>query len=254
MDKHFNVIVVGDNHNELMKKYDNHEVDKFIVYEFSTEAIEKHRKIEIDAYNEIISKLDSGDDSEKAEKIEFFIDKIKEIEEMSDVEYYCTYTNDLEIDEETGNAYSTQNPLGQFDEFKVACTYAYPFILKDGSESFSAKKGLIDWEKSKVDKHPYEVAWETVVERRKPKDEYEEGIYENMKNLSHYLESFESKNHYVLHNTSIWAYAFLSEDSGWVDCSDTADQVKWVREYFDRFISGLSDKKTLTLYECFRKK
>ena len=39
----------------------------------------------------------------------------------------------------------------------------------------------------------YEIAWDMVMGNKKPKNEYEKNIYENMKNRTEYFQRFKTK-------------------------------------------------------------
>ena len=116
---------------------------------------------------------------------------------------------------------------------------------------FQAKKGEIDWEHTHLSGGEiYEKAWEMVMEGQLPTNDYEQTIYDNMKDKRYYFEKFGNKHNYVISNTAFWGYAFLSEETGWMDASNVEDQFAWMSSFYDVFISKLDDDTLLTIYEC----
>ena len=96
----------------------------------------------------------------------------------------------------------------------------------------------------------YKGAWEVVVEGRKPKDEQEQLIYDNMKNREAYFMKYGDKKTYIISNTAFWGYAFLSEKEGWKELEPNINQFVWVSQFYNRFIEPLPDNTLLTIYEC----
>ena len=103
--KVFSVMVVGDNPDELMSKYDiNLKVDKHRKYR-SLDA-EKIRNKSIKLIEEILANKDNLNLGKF--QLDFFTEKLKEIKEMSDFEYYQEITYGLTYDE-NGDAWSDEN-------------------------------------------------------------------------------------------------------------------------------------------------
>ena len=73
-----------------------------------------------------------------------------------------------------------------------------------------------------------------------------------MKNRRAYFEHFGNKENYVVSNVAFWGYAFLSEETGWVELEDNMDQVEWVKNFYKRFIEPLDDDTLITVCECIR--
>ena len=116
-----------------------------------------------------------------------------------------------------------------------------------------AKKGDIDWDTMCTKSlEPYRIAWETVIEKRKPEGEIEENIYNNMKTHVGYLQKFENKEDYMVHCGAFWAYAFATAQ-GW-DSLDTFSGTlnDWKKNFYSKFIENLDDNILLTIYECYR--
>ena len=239
MNRHFNVLVAGKNHAELMGAYDSRlVVPEYVAYEYK--KAELYRKEYLDGLRAVI---------DKDPRIE---EEIKEIESESIEDFYLDLTQNYDLDPETGNAICRNNPNGKYDSAHVARNFANPFILKDGTESFSAEVKDIDWEKMVTDKTPYELAWDLVMGKKKPKGDYEKSIYENMKNRTAYFRTFGSKENYVTISTAFWCFAFVSEKGEWTELEPTCSQFDWVKNFYDRFVKKLKPSTLLTLYECSR--
>lgn len=239
VNRHFNVLVAGVNHPSLMDKYDsNRMVEKYVAFEYA--KAEEYRKKFLEGLEEAAKYNPSAQEN---------IDFIKN-EDIDD--FYLDLTEEYEYDPETGNAISTKNPDGKFDSYRIAGNFAMPFILKNGKEVYSALKGDIDWEKMNADPTPYETAWDLVVGGKKPKNDYEKNIYENMKNRTAYFGAFGNKSDYVTMSTAFWCYAFVSDKNGWTEFGHSDNQVEWVKNFYKKFVKNLPDSTLLTLYECTR--
>ena len=243
--QHFVCIVAGDNPETLMSEYDkNKVVPPYIVYTRS--AVPHLKDIFIDEYKKV---LEEGYLSEMEE--EYVKSTLQDLAEMSDDDFfYELVSNDNLTIGDDGNAYSTKNMLGKWSYYNEGKVFCIPFMLKDGREVFQAKKGEIDWGHMHLNRGEiYERAWEIVMEASAPQNDYEAAIYENMKDKQAYFEKFETKENYVVSNTSFWGYAFLSDKTGWRD-ADNEEQFTWMKNYYDMFIKNLDDDTLLTIYEC----
>lgn len=251
MDKnrHFNVVVAGENHKELMEKYDSSkEIEPYLVFEFSKKKEYRAKKIKI--LEDVLKSISDKDTLE----YQYFEAELDAVKSMDDFDYYLDMTSgdEFEVDE-MGNAYAVKNLDGKFDACSIAKNFAVPFKLKNGEEAFSAKKSDIDWKEVHLgNREPYEIAWDTVVEHKAPKTEEEKAIYNNMKERLYYFSLFKNREHYIKSNTAFWGYAFLSEKTGWVELDERTDQFDWVCNFYDKFIKPLPNNETITIYECFR--
>lgn len=242
--QHFNVLVVGDNPEALMAKYDSrNKTDRHLVYKF--EEADVYRKDKLKILKGLIDfpKIDEG--TKRIAQTEYDIYK-----DMSDIDFYLELTEKYDLDPETGDAYTTDNTDSKFDGYNKNGIFSHPFVTKNGMETYSATKGNIDWEKIHLgDTRTYNVVWETVMEGREPSDKDEEIVYNNMKNRKAYLEKFDGKMDYVYSMASFWCYAYLDEN-GWVELS--GPQFDWVKNFYERFVSPLSDDTKLTIFDCTR--
>lgn len=244
--KHFVCIVAGDNPSDMMNEYDkNKHIEKQIVYKYSDASLLRSQYLQ--AYNIMLSNNTTLTDSER-EYIKMTID---DISDMSVDDFYYDLVTDYEIDEKTGDAITYSNKNGKWSSYQIGKIFSVPFLLKDGRETFQAKKSDIDWDKIHLhDGEIYKRAWEMVVDGSKPENDYEQQIYENMQDKKAYFLKFETKENYVTSNTAFWGYAFLSDTTGWIDADNCSDQYSWMSNYFDMFIKNLDDNTLLTIYEC----
>jgi hypothetical protein len=202
-----------------------------------------------DKYIEIYEGI-LNNDNETVDK-ESLREVLDDLKDMSIEEFYEDLTEGLEISEETGDAYSTENPNGKYTYYELGKWFSIPFLTKDGREVFQAKKSEINWDAIHLNNSDiYKRAWEMVMEESEPTTDYEKTIYENMKDKTAYFQKFETKENYIISNTAFWGYAFVSDKIDWIDASDADSQFTWMSCFYDMFISKLSDDTLLTIYEC----
>ena len=247
MREHRVLIVSGDEPDEAIAQYSlNVEVAPYIVYNRS--EAKKLREIRIASLKEMMKNPTSyGVD------MEYLKDEMADAMDGDDNEFFDYYTCTYEHDEE-GNAISRQNPVGKFLAATRGGSFAQPFLLKDGSTSYSAKKCDIDWKEIHMNKefvNLYERTWEMCVEGLKPVSDIDKQVYNNMKDRQDYFENFKDKEEYVTSCSSFWAFAFLNGDIDvWLDADDCpVSQFEWMSTYYDRFIKPLPDDTLLTVFE-----
>lgn len=242
---HFVAIVAGDNPEVLMSPYDkNIETEVRVVYKYKDAAALRDHYISV--YQAIIDsdKIPEGAFKEDAK------DKLAIIKAQSAQEFYYDLTEDYAHDAKTGDAVTNENPDGKWSSYRLGKLFSIPFILNDGTETFQARKGDINWELMHLHGGEiYERAWEMVMEGSEPQTDYEKQIYTNMKARTAYFEKFGTKENYVLGNTAFWGYAFVSKN-GWLELEDDMDQFTWVGNFYENFIDPLPDDTLLTIYEC----
>jgi len=243
---HFVALVAGDNPEVLMSPYDKSiKTEPRIAYKFADAG--KLRNQYIKLYTALVESdtIPEGPFKEDAK------DKLAIIQNQSDTEFYLDLTEDYEHDKDTGDALTTENPDGKWSSYRLGKLFSVPFILNDGTETFQARKGDINWELMHL--HGGEIyrrAWEMVMENSEPTNENEKQIYENMKARTAYFEKFGTKENYVLSNTAFWAYAFVTISGNWLELEDDMDQFVWVGKFYETFIEPLPDDTLLTIYEC----
>lgn len=241
----FSVMVIGDDPETIMSKYDmSKKVKPYAKYKYLNA-----KKIQ-ESTLKILSNL--LEDPKKIGLNEFHIDylrdRYKSIKALSPFEYYMTITNGMYYDE-NGDAMSDENPNGKWITAGLGKNFSLPLILKDGSESYQTLSDNIDWEKMKGDTRPYLVAWETVMDGRKPETEEEAKIYDLMKDKTEYLKKFGTKDSYVEYCTSFWCYAVVDEN-GWVDMGDSQNASTWIKDFTERFGKTLQTGQLVSIYEC----
>lgn len=244
--KLFTVLVVGENPEELMKKYDmNLKVERYIKYRYLD--AEQMKKNSIKILTEFVNNPKIL--NMNPFHVDYFKQQIKSINDMSTFEYYSSVTNGLYYDED-GNALSDKNPNGKWLTFKKGGSFSLPFILNDGSESYSAYVNEVNWDAIHMSNAQlYETVWQLVHDEKKPSNEEEVKIYNNMKDKTTYFSSFKNVDEYVAHNCSFWHYAFLDEN-GWVDIDDGYKSIDWVIDFYEKFISRLKPTDKITIFEC----
>ena len=162
---HFVAIVAGDNPEVLMSPYDkNIKTEPRVVYKYTDAQKLKEQYIKL--YDALIASDNIPDGSFLKEDAK---DKLAIIQNQSDTEFYFDLTEDYEHDDSTGDALTTDNPDGKWSSYRLGKLFSVPFVLKDGTETFQAKKGDINWEVMHL--HGGEIyrrAWEMVMEGSKP--------------------------------------------------------------------------------------
>jgi len=248
--KFFTVLVVGDDPESLMAKYDKAlKVKPYIKYKYLD--AEKLKKNAIKMLSSVVENADKFAMSNY--QLDYLKERLKAINGMSTFEYYRTITDGLYYDDE-GNALSEENPEGKWDKYNIGKNFSYPFKLKDGKESYQAQVGDIDWDSIHMNVDAvrmFEIIWALVVDDDDPSDEEEVNIKKNWITKKNYLSNFSNVDQFVAHNCAYWCYAYLDEN-GWKDVDDEGDELKWVSNFFDRFIKPLKDGTKVTIYEFSR--
>lgn len=227
-NRHFTVLVIGENPDELIAKYDHAKtVEPYKVFEFA----------KVGEYRAEYEKLLESD-----EEIAF-------LKRMSDAEFYKFYTGE----ETTEDVLSTVNPNGKYEWCKIGGTFSVPMPTLDGKEVYKARKKDVFWRRIHMNgKAVYETVWEVVMEGRKPENKEERELYENMKNRTAYFDRYKTKENFVVASTYFWHYAVVDEN-GWTECEDGMSEILWARNFFNRFVLPLSPDTQITIYECFRR-
>lgn len=240
---YFSVLVVGDNAEELMAKYDIHnKVEPYMMYKFKDK--DKLYKTEKKIYEELLKRNDID------EIVELRVNKkLNELNSMTSFQYYQSITNGMYYDE-NGDAWSDKNKDGKYKYYSIGRRFSIPFKLFDDKEVYTCTKEEVNWGAIHMtNKVVYESVWDMLVEGREPTTDEEKLLYENMKNMENYFSTFSNKDEYVAYNTSFFHYAYLDEN-GWFDMDDAKNDKKWVSEYYDRFITPLKPTDKMTVFEC----
>lgn len=249
------ILVIGENHQEIIKKYSaNTKIDSYLYLRRADAGKNKEKRLKI--IKEILNNDSLLTDIQKEAYQNVYMD----LKEMDDLEYFASITEGCTYDDENGDAYSTENPNAYYknercpqislDKYGEESTFANPFMLKNGTISYTAKVDDIDWSKMHmINTLPYEIAWETVVEGRKPKTDKEKTIYSCMKNrINYFTDNFKSKEEYLKHSCSFWCYG-VATNEWYKEIDYTISDIEWTSTFYDKYIKTLKGDEVLTLYE-----
>lgn len=246
MREHRVLIVAGDNQDERVFDFSMlSQTEPHIVYRYEDAGTLKKLRLE-----QLSAMLE--EDIDLPFPREMIEEEMDEIRGETDDDFFDSFTYKYDHDED-GNAISYINEDGKFVAASRGGSFAQPFILKDGTTSYSAKKSDIDW--SAIHRNPemvnlYERTWEMCVEGLEPVSDVDRQVYENMKDKGDYFENFNGKDEYVSSCCSFWAFAFLNEADIWIDADDCpVSQFEWMSTFYDRFIKHLPDDTELTVFE-----
>ena len=248
------VLVIGENPDEIIKKYDAENITGKHLF-FKRDEAEQHRK------NKILLLKKSLDDTHFTEQQkELTREYIEILSEMTDLEYFLDLTEGCEYDNETGDAYKEYNPNSFYkaprspqktlEKIGEESGFCNPFKLKDDYIAYSAYKDEIDWGLNHLhNKHVYEIAWDMIVNGKEPRTEAEETIKKNMGNRKGYFENFKDKEDYVSYCTSFWAYGVATNDK-YEDGDELGVSMnEWIKNFYNKYIKDLPEDTLLTLYE-----
>ena len=249
--KFFTVMVVGDDPESLMSKYDKAlKVKPYIKYKYMD--ADKLRNNAIKLLSNVIEHYDMFAMSEYQR--DYFKERLKAINGMSSFEYYRTITDGMFYDDD-GNALCETNPDGKWDKYNIGKNFSYPLILKTGKETYQALSKDIDWDSMHMNTDRvklFEIIWALVIDGDEPIDETEEMLKKNWADKKNYLSNFANVDQFVAHNCAYWNYAYLDKN-GWVDVdSDKSNEMEWVSKFFERFIEPLEENDKITIYEFSR--
>lgn len=233
-----------------MKKYDvNLTVDKYIKYKYLD--AEKMHNNAIKILEEIIK--DPKKFSLNIYQVDSLKDRIKQLKKMTTFEYYSELTYGLFIDS-NGDAWCEENPNGKWQTYNLGGNFSMPLITNEGVETHSSLNKDVDWFNVHMKNAPiYDSVWDLVHGIKKPSNEEEERILENMSFQENYFSKFKDKDEYVIHNSAYWNYAFLDEN-GWVDMDDSENYIQWISTFFDKYCANLNDNDKITIFECTKDK
>lgn len=240
---YFSVMVVGENPEELLKPYSKSlKVDEYIVYK--KEDAKKIQDNEISVLKQLVS-LNTLPRNQKTA----IFKRLSAIELLDEDEYFDFITKNMKHNE-NGDAVSNENPNGKYDYIKLGRRFSMPLKTYDGQEVYQGYARDIAFEQMHLsNQETYEVIWEMFKEGKKPSNEIEKTLYDNMSTLNNYFDSFATKEDYVSYNTSFFHYAYL-DNNGWIDMDDSKDPKEWVREFYQRFVSPLDPNDFISIYEC----
>lgn len=245
--KFLSVMVVGNNPEKLMEKYDKSlKVEPYVKFKYlEAEAMKKRLTSYLSEFIKNHEKF-----ALNPFQVDYFKERLKAVNSMSTFEYYSTITQGMYYNED-GDAMTDVNPNGKWDKYNLGKNFSYPLKLKDGKEVYQAKAGDIDWDKMHMNSEYvelFEKIWSLVIDDAEPSSKKEENLKVNWSSKKNYLSNFKSVDDFVSHNCAYWNYAFLS-DKGWIDVDDELNETKWISEFVERFIVPLKDDDLVTIYE-----
>lgn len=251
------VLVIGDNHEELIKKYS---ADTKVEYHVKCK-LDDAEKLHNSFLKLIETILDSKDLTLTESQRENYKKLYLNVKEMDDFEYYQYYTKGCRYDEETGDALTDENPEAHYRAEKCyekrlrergeEGPFSNPFWLNDATKSYSARYKDICWERMHMyDKETeiYKRAWELVVDDDEPRDNKEERIKTNMKGKLGYFLNFKNKEEYIKHSCSFWCYGIINEN-GYDEVTYQISDKDWVATFYDKYIKTIKGNPLLTIYE-----
>ena len=249
------VLVIGVNHEEIAKKYSSDtKVEPYV------KAKRKDAKMAQKKHLAFIEKLLNTDIIKFNEvQKQLYKDLYLEIKGMSDFDYFMYITKGCKYDEETFDAYTTENPNAYYkyekcyDErlkkYNEEAPFSNPFKLKDGTLAYTAKFNDIDWDKMHMfNTDIYQSAWELVVDDREPENDTEKQIKDTMSKRTAYFDNFSDKEEYVRHSCAFWCYG-VATDEKYEELSYDVSDKEWVAKFYDKYIKDLKGNPTLSIYE-----
>lgn len=242
------VLVIGNNPEELMKKYSTDiKVDKYVKYKRADAS--KLRKSVVKIYKSILDNESCTDlNKEDIKKLYFHYN------EMSDFDYYKELTKGCIFEDNSLDAFSEENPDGKYSSYNKDYKnnkFSIPFTLIDdnNTEVYQAKVKDVDWDKIHMaNTFPYVRAWELVMEHDDIHSDEEQQIYDNMCNHIDYFNNFSSKEEYVAHSCSFWMFAVL-DSNGWIGLDNSISDKEWVATFYNKFVKDLPSETLLTIIE-----
>jgi len=261
---HFTVLVIGEDPEKLLEPFDeNLEVPEYV--KLTRASARKERVAEIRDLKRKLKK-----DPERKNMV-FFKEKLVEIEEMSDEDYFKHKVRFHGSFNEKGEPLTTYNPKSQWDWFQIGGRWIGAFYLKHGAKAAamstpsrlgatsrdymdratdtmrcdSARLRDIDWDRMfEESKKEYEEGW----------DRYQEAL-KTMKPEVLGTNMTETKQAYMKKARKervLIAYAVLTEDGEWhvPGPDDEDDRKEWDAKFWERFIKPLGPNTKLTMVDC----
>lgn len=252
------ILVIGDNHEEIVKKYSADTKVRHIKMKFND--AEKERKNHI----KLLETLLTDKRIVLTERqYDFYKEMYLSFKNMDAFEYFRTVTEGCEYDESTGDAITEENPNAYYkyercQQHRLEVTgdegdFSDPFPLKDGTKSYSAHFNEIDWEQ--IHHNPQKMklnerVWELVVNDDEPHNEQEENIKNRMyERISYFENNFKTKEEFLNHSSSLWFWG-VATDKKYEEVNYKVSDMDWVINFYDTYIKKLSKTNPLiTIYE-----
>lgn len=254
------ILVVGENHKEIAEKYSaDTKVSEYLKME--------HEKAELEQKNHL-KFLESILTDKRLELEESFFENLKKqyinISQMTPFEYFKYMTKGCTYEIETVDAYSTENPnsfykyevckQANLEKHGIESDFSDPFILKDGTKSYSAHVNDIDWSIKHLNEEKiflYDKIWSLVVDGVEPQTEEEKQLKNMFFERKYYFSTnFSSKEEYLAYNCCAWFDGIATEKSfNQLDFHMT--NYDWYSSFFEMYITPLKESNPLlTIYEA----
>ena len=253
------ILVIGDEHEKIVKKYSaDTKVKKYVKMKFCD--AEKERISHIKFIESILTdkRITLSDAQYDLYKETYLL-----LNAMDSLKYFYAMTEGCEYDEKTGDAITDENPNAFYKyerchQHRLEVTgeegdFSDPFPLKNGTKSYSAHFNDIDWEQ--IHRNPQKMelnarVWELVVNDDEPQNEQEKQIKDRMfERLSYFEDNFKNKTEFVNHSSNLW-YWGIATDKKYEEVNYKVSDMEWCVTFFDKYIKKL--KKTnplITIYE-----
>lgn len=251
------VLVIGDNHEEIIKKYSlDTVVEPYVRYkrDEASKLQKKHLQF-------LESILTNPNFTMTERQKEMYKNMYLDFKEMDDFDYYLHITDGCKYDEKTGNALSTENPNAFYrgekcyhqrliaTNGKEEAPFSNPFKMKDGSKAYIAHYNDIDWSLNHMyGTYIYQRAWELCVDDDEPQNEQEKKIKESMSNRLDYFMNFKDCDEYVRHSCSFWTYGVATKDK-YEEVSFKISDKEWVANFYKKYIKNIKGNPLLAIYE-----
>lgn len=245
MENTYNILVVGENPDNLLSKYNkNLHYEPYIKFAKNNASQLKKEKIQI------LERIQQNSSNLHLSPIQLDLLNVSlsELKKMSDEDYFMSFTADYKHDNE-GNAISTDNPNGKWSSYTVGKDFSYPFKLKNGNLVFQCHVNDVNWSTMHLaNTDIYDKAWDIIHQKITPTSKLEQTIFSNFDVLKEQISHFSSKEEYIKYNCSYYTYAYL-DSNGWVDIEDCSNQYNWITTFYERFILPLQNNEIISIYE-----
>lgn len=252
------ILVIGNNHEQIVKSFSADTKVEPYVY-MGIDDAPKKRKADLKFLENLINNKTYVFDSYQKD---IFGKLYRQYAKMTDFEYFVNKATEYGcvFNEENGDAMTDKNPNTFYCGEKCyqksflatgeEAPCVNPFKLKNGTMSYSAKKGEIDWDLMHMyNTDTYKSVWEMVVDKREPENEDEKDLFESMKNRFQYFRNFENKEDYITRSCAFWTHGVATEFK-YYEADFKVSDGEWAKNYFDKFIANIDDDVLLTIYEA----
>lgn len=247
------ILVIGDKPESLL-----------IEYSLST-VVPKYLKVKRDDAKKLLNKhikaikslLDNKNLKLTDNQKEYFKELYLSLQETDEFDYFLDITKGCIYDEETGDAYTTENNKAKYQMYYIGenLHFAEPFKTIDGEETYNSKIENIAWDEMHMNLKKVALCqrvWQLLVEKEDANDEAETKLIEAWTPRIDYFLNFSDCDEYVKHTCSFWHYGVIkrTEDGSIFNEVDyTISDKEWVSTFYDKYIKNLPPDTLLTICE-----